>query len=198
MKEPWFRGDPEIEVHIQGPYMGNAPTYAEDLSCSGEHPYDWRKAFDQNDGFWSGRVLLFAEEEVQAFIQKFSDGFHVMFWEDDNQPCTLKLDANPLADFVRSAATSFGTVALKLLPGAQWRLVAGAFVAMMFSNPGSWLTTNDDFLGVAVDQAAAMSIRITRTSSSATARCSTGGRTLSTTTNGVEPCNVFLLPASSW
>src|SRR5438132_4743251 len=154
-KEPWFRGDPEIEVHIQGPYMGNAPTYAEDLSCSGEHPYDWRKAFDQNDGFWSGRVLLFAEDEVQAFIQKFSDGFHVMFWEDDNQPCTLKLDANPLADFVRSAATSFGTVALKLLPGAQWRLVAGAFVAMMFSNPGSWLTTNDDFLGVAVDQAAA-------------------------------------------
>ena len=92
---------------------------------------------------------------MQAFIQKFSDGFHVMFWEDDNQPCTLKLDANPLADFVRSAATSFGTVALKLLPGAQWRLVAGAFVAMMFSNPGSWLTTNDDFLGVAVDQAAA-------------------------------------------
>ncbi|HKN59407.1 MAG TPA: hypothetical protein VJV97_11180, partial [Gemmatimonadaceae bacterium] len=59
-KEPWFRGDPEIEVHIQGPYMGTAPTYAEDLSCSGEHAYDSRKVFDQNGGFWSGRVLLFA------------------------------------------------------------------------------------------------------------------------------------------
>ena len=157
-KEPWFRGDPEIEVHIQGPYMGTAPTYAEDLSCSGEHAYDSRKVFDQNGGFWQGRVMLFAEDEVLAFAQKFSDGFHVMFWEDDNQPCILKLDANPLADFVKSTAMAFQTVALKLLPGAQWKLVAAAFVATMFANPGSWLLTNDDFLGVAVDQASAGNI----------------------------------------
>ncbi len=155
MKEPWFRGDPEIEVHIQGPYMGSAPTYAEDLSCSGEHPYDYRKVFDQNTGFWEGRVLLFAEDEVLGFTQKFSDGFHVMFWEDDNQPCTLKLDANPLADFVKSTANAFGTVAIKLIPGAPWKLVAAVFVATWFSNPGSWLLTNDDFLGVAIDQASA-------------------------------------------
>jgi hypothetical protein len=155
MKEPWFRGEPEIEVHIQGPYMGGAPTYAEDLSCSGEHPYDYRKVFDQNTGFWEGRVLLFAEDEVLGFTQKFSDGFHVMFWEDDNQPCTLKLDANPLADFVKSTANAFGTVAIKLIPGAPWKLVAAVFVATWFSNPGSWLLTNDDFLGVAVDQASA-------------------------------------------
>ncbi|PYO06691.1 MAG: hypothetical protein DMD30_12230 [Gemmatimonadetes bacterium] len=154
-KEPWFRGDPEIEVHIQGPYMGNAPTYAEDLSCSGEHAYDPRKVFDQNGGFWEGRVMLFAEDEVLAFTQKFSNGFHVMFWEDDNQPCTLKLDANPLADFVKSASTALGTVAIKVFPGAQWKLVAAAFVATLFANPGSWLLTNDDFLGVAVDQASA-------------------------------------------
>lgn len=154
-KEPWNRGDPEIEVHIQGPYMGDAPTYAEDLSCSGEHSYDYRKVFDQNGGFWSGRVLLFGEDEVVAFTQKFSDGFHVMFWEDDNQACTLKLDANPLADFMRSASIAFGSVALKVFPAADWRLVAAAFVAAMFSNPGAWLLTNDDFLGVAVDMQSA-------------------------------------------
>ncbi|HEY3112813.1 MAG TPA: hypothetical protein VGJ62_03950 [Gemmatimonadaceae bacterium] len=153
MKEPWFRGDPEIEVHIQGPYMGSAPTYAEDLSCSGEHAYDSRKIFDQNTGFWEGRVLLFGEDEVLAFTQKFSDGFHVMFWEDDNQACTLKLDANPLADFVKSTAAALGTVAIKVIPGAPWKLVAAAFVGTLFSNPGSWLLTNDDFLGVAIDQA---------------------------------------------
>ena len=152
-KEPWFRGDPEIEVHIQGPYMGSAPTYAEDLSCSGEHAYDSRKVFDQNGNFWEGQVLLFGEDEVLAFTQKFSNGFHVMFWEDDNQPCTLKLDANPLADFVKSTANALGTVAIKLIPGAPWKLVAAAFVATWFSNPGSWLLTNDDFLGVAIDQA---------------------------------------------
>jgi len=153
MKEPWFRGDPEIEVHIQGPYMGTAPTYAEDLSCSGEHAYDSRKVFDQNTGFWEGRVLLFSEDEVLAFTKKFSDGFHVMFWEDDNQYCTLKLDSNPLSDFVKATAQALGTVAIKIIPGAQWKVVAAIFVATMFSNPGNWLLTNDDFLGVAVDQA---------------------------------------------
>jgi len=154
MKEPWFRGDPEIEVHIQGPYLGTAPTYAEDLSCSGEHAYDSRKVFDQNTGFWQGQVMLFSEDEVLAFAKKFSDGFHVMFWEDDNQACTLKLDSNPLADFVKSTAAALGTVAIKLIPGTPWKLVAAAFVGTLFASPGQWLLTNDDFIGVAVDQAA--------------------------------------------
>ena len=152
VKEPWFRGDPEIEVHIQGPYMGAAPTYADDLSCSGEHPYDSRKYFDQNGSFWSGQVLLFSEAEVTAFTQKFSDGFHVMFWEDDNQPCTLKLDTNSLTQALQSTAAALGTVAIKVLPKANWMLVAAAFLGTLFTNAGSWLTTNDDFLGVAVDQ----------------------------------------------
>ncbi len=155
MKEPWFRGDPEIEVHIQGPYLGSAPTYAEDLSCSGEHPYDPRKTFDQNGSFWEGQVMLFSEDEVLAFARRFSDGFHVMFWEDDNQYCTLKLDTNVLTEFVRSAVTAFGTVSLKLVPGAPWGLVVGAYVGALFSNAGAWLTTNDDFVGAAVDQASA-------------------------------------------
>jgi hypothetical protein len=155
MKEPWTRGDPEIEVHIQGPYLGTSPTYAEDLSCSGEHAYDTRKVFDQNGSFWQGRVMLFSEAEVNAFVQKFSNGFHVMFWEDDNQACTLKLDSNVLQDLVKSTAQAFSTVALKLIPGAPWALVAGAFVATFFTNPGAWLTTNDDFVGAAVDQASA-------------------------------------------
>src|SRR5919201_7113793 len=98
--------------------MGDAPTYARDLSCSGEHPYDSRKYFDQNDGFWSGRVLLFGEDEVLAYTKNFSDGFHVMFWEDDNLPCTLKLDSNPLSDFVKATASATQTVAIKVIPGA--------------------------------------------------------------------------------
>ncbi|HEY3747024.1 MAG TPA: hypothetical protein VGL17_12310, partial [Gemmatimonadaceae bacterium] len=34
-------------------------------------------------------------------------------------------------------------------------VLAAVFFATLFSNPGAWLLTNDDFLGVAVDQAAA-------------------------------------------
>jgi hypothetical protein len=57
-----------------------------------------------------------------------------------------------LADFVKSAAQAFGSVAFKFIPNTPWKLVAVTFVAIMFSNPGSWLMTNDDFLGIAIPQ----------------------------------------------
>jgi hypothetical protein len=155
MKEPWFRGDPEIEVHIHGPTSQLAPTYGENLSCSGEHAPIPSKVFDQNTGFWEGRVLLFSADETAAYISKFGQGFHVLFWEDDNEPCTLKLDTNILAEVLKSTATAFSTVAIKLLPGASPPVVVGVFLATLFSSAGPWLLTNDDFLGAAVDQASA-------------------------------------------
>jgi hypothetical protein len=78
-----------------------------------------------------------------------------MFWEDDNQPCTLKLDTNSLTSLLQSTAQATSTVAIKVLPQANWIIVAAAFLGSFFSNAGAWLTTNDDFLGVAVDQASA-------------------------------------------
>lgn len=155
MKEPWFRGDPEIEVHIQGPRETGSPTSGIDLSCSGEHAYEYAKVFNQDGGFWEGRVLLFSEAETVAFTNKFQQGFHVFFWEDDNNPCVLKLDTNVLVGVVRSSFSAFGTVALKVIPLTPWPLVAGAFVATFFASAGEWLLTNDDFLGAAVDQASA-------------------------------------------
>jgi hypothetical protein len=149
-KEPWFRGDPELEVHIQGPTDMGAPRYGADLSCSGEHAYDYPKVFDQNNAFWEGRVMLFSGSQVAAYASKFTEGFHVMFWEDDNEPCTLKLDNNALLDLLKSTANALGTAAVKA--GASIPLAAGTFLATLFANPGGWLLTNDDFLGVAVDQ----------------------------------------------
>lgn len=155
MKEPWFRGDPEIEVHVHGPTSTANPRYGEDRSCSGEHAYDYRKVFDQNTAFWEGRVLLFSAEEINDYVSKFKDGFHIFFWEDDNDSCILKLDNNSLISLVNSAASAFSMIAIKLIPKASVPLVAGAFLATLFSNAGSWLLTNDDFLGIAVDQAQA-------------------------------------------
>lgn len=151
-KEPWFRGDPEIEVHIHGPTSAAAPRYGEDLSCSGERAGDYRKVFDQNTGFWEGRVMLYSNEEALAYASKFKEGFNIIFWEDDNEACTLKYDGNALLGLLQSTASATGSVAVKLIPGAPWYVVAGLFVAQLFSNPGAWLLTNDDFLGVAVDQ----------------------------------------------
>jgi hypothetical protein len=155
MKEPWFRGDPEVEVHIQGPTSVSAPTYGENISCSGEHAGDPRKVFDQNGGFWEGRVMLFSPEEVVAFANRFNQGFHILFWEDDNEPCTLKLDTNVLTEVLKSTATAFSTVAIKVLPGASPPVMVGVFLGTFFSSAGPWLLTNDDFLGAAVDQASA-------------------------------------------
>jgi hypothetical protein len=142
-------------VHIQGPRDADSPTSGIDLSCSGEHAYEYPKVFNQDGGFWEGRVLLFSEAETVAFTNKFQQGFHVLFWEDDNDPCVLKLDTNVLVGVVRSTFGAFSTVALKVLPQASWPVIAGAFVATFFSNAGEWLLTNDDFLGAAVDQASA-------------------------------------------
>ncbi|HWL40863.1 MAG TPA: hypothetical protein VNO75_11555 [Gemmatimonadaceae bacterium] len=148
--EPWIKSEPEIEVHIHGPSTLNNPRVGDDLSCSGARVFDNRKYFDQNDGFWNGRVMLFSQEETARFNALFGDGFHVMFWEDDDTPCVLKLDNDVLMELLKSTAT-FGAVALKIVPW-NWGVAASGFIAAFFSNPGAWLKTNDDFVGVAVPQ----------------------------------------------
>ena len=152
MKEPWTRGEPEIEVHIQGPKDPSAPTTGVDLSCSGEHAYEFPKVFNQDTGFWEGRVMLFSRDETNAFISQFNQGFHVLFWEDDNAACVLKLDSNVLVGVLTSSSAGVGSVAIKVLPGASPWVVAAAFLGAFFTSAGDWLLTNDDFVGVAVDQ----------------------------------------------
>jgi hypothetical protein len=155
LHEPFTRGAPEIEVHIQGPTSQNNPRYGIDLSCSGANAYDYQKVFDQDNGFWEGRVMLFSAAEVADFNSKFSDGFHVLFWEDDDTSCVLRLDSDSLLEFLKSTATASSAVAIKLVPKAPWYVVAGAFVAVFFENAGAWLKTNDDFVGAAVPQESA-------------------------------------------
>jgi hypothetical protein len=155
MKEPWFRGEPEIEVHIQGPNISTAPTNGEDLSCSGEHAHDYRKVFNQDGAFWEGKVMLFSSEEAVGFVNKFNQGFHVLFWEDDNEPCTLKLDTQILSSLLRSTATAAASAAIKLVPKVPPYVVVGVFIGTFFASAGDWLLTNDDFLGAAVDQTSA-------------------------------------------
>ena len=155
VKEPWTRGEPEIEVHIQGPRDTGTPTAGIDLSCSGEHAYQYAKVFNQDNGFWEGRVMLFSRDETNAFISKFNQGFHVLFWEDDNDPCVLKLDSNTLLGALTSTATATSTVAIKVIPGATPLIIATVFISSFFASAGDWLLTNDDFVGAAVDQGSA-------------------------------------------
>jgi hypothetical protein len=151
-KEPWFRGDPELEVHIQGPTDLGNPRFGADLSCSGEHAYYPQKVFDQNSAFWTGKVQLFSAAEAQAYASKFHDGFNIMFWEDDNGECTVKTDINQLKASLEASGRGGVALATQLLKGVSWYITAGIFVLSAVQS-SDWLLTNDDFLGIAVWQA---------------------------------------------
>lgn len=147
--EPWTKGNPEIEVHIHGPSESSAITDGIDLSCSGEHAKDPYKRFDQNDKFWSGDVLLFSRTEIDAYRARASDGFNVLVWEDDDTACTIKNDKDNIKGAIETTSDVYKVASVKSDDGLLVQI--GRFVAALYRN-ASWLLSNDDWLGDAVDQ----------------------------------------------
>jgi hypothetical protein len=151
-KEPWWKGDPEVEVHVHGPLSGGDPHYGADLACSGEHALPERY-FDQNAGFWNGSVLLWTQAQDAAFASEFPDGYHVLFWEDDETPCQLKTDTDVLSSAIYGVSAAIGAAALKKGGFGNLSLpwVAANFLASLWQNK-SWLSGNDDLIGVLVQE----------------------------------------------
>ena len=147
MKEPWIRGAPEVEVHIHGSTEANETIIVDDRACAGEHSPDPRYVFDQNDGFWSGRVMVFSTDSI-ALMPDLTD-YHIIFWEDDNDSCTLKLDSHVLREYILTAASGGVKAAHYLHKGWPWPVAAVAFVGTFYSNAGEWMLTNDDYIGLA-------------------------------------------------
>ncbi len=153
MSEDWTRGDPEIEVHVHGPVSTGDAQYGADLACSGEHALPER-TFDQNTGFWNGSVLLWSTAQADNFNAQFGDGHHVLFWEDDDTACTIKLNHNTVFNMLMQTAAAVGGAALKKVGvggGVGVTLVAATFLATAFQN-ASWLLSDDDFLGALVTE----------------------------------------------
>jgi hypothetical protein len=147
--EPWTKGNPEIEVHIHGPSETSAITDGIDLSCSGQYAKDPYKRFDQNDKFWSGDVLLFSKAEIDAFRARANDGFNVLVWEDDDTACTIKNDKDNIEGAIEATSEIYKVASVKSDDGILVQI--GRFVAALYRN-ASWLLSNDDWLGDAVDQ----------------------------------------------
>jgi hypothetical protein len=143
-KEYWWKGEPEIEVHVHGPQSAGNSQYGADLACSGEHALSERY-FDQNTGFWNGSVLIVTKAQ-DAEITQISDGYHIIFWEDDSTPCQLKTNVNSAANTVAAVAAAIGTAALKAAKWGGWPLVGAAFLASVFPS-NDWLFGNDDIIG---------------------------------------------------
>jgi hypothetical protein len=143
-KEYWWKGEPEIEVHVHGPQSAGNSQYGADLSCSGEHALS-EHYFDQNTGFWNGSVLI-VSKALDAQITQISDGYHVIFWEDDSTPCQLKTNLNSAANTVAAVAAAVGAAALKAAKWTGWPLIGAAFLASIFPS-NDWLFGNDDIIG---------------------------------------------------
>jgi hypothetical protein len=145
--EPWWKGSPEVEVHVHAPVSAINSQYGADLSCSGEHALAERY-FDQDGGFWSGSVLI-VPQTLDNQVSQFSDGYHIIFWEDDSTPCQLKFNVDVVWNSIFATLAAAGTAALKSSKGGSLPLIAAAFLASAFQNK-DWLLGNDDIIGVLV------------------------------------------------
>lgn len=144
-KEPWPRGDPEVEVHIHTEDLPSAPGYFYDQACAGEHSPDPRYVFDQNDGFWSGRVMIYHMDSVPRPDARYN----IIYWEDDNDSCTLKSGADVLHGYAVLASQLGIKIGMLMVRGWPMPVAAIAAIATIYANAGEWMLTNDDYIGIA-------------------------------------------------
>lgn len=152
--EAWLKGQPEIEVHVHGPAPGSGDTtQADDLSCAGEKAGGYRQ-FNQDSPEWSGSVLLFTKSEIDQYNLENSDGFNVLFWEDDDTACAVKTDKR-LEDHLGVGATlvvlGAAVIVQNVKEGDKSGVLVGGglFIAGIY-HLANFLLSNDDFLGAAM------------------------------------------------
>jgi hypothetical protein len=158
LKEPFTRGDPEIEVFVMGPRNGDTNDQLRFLSCAGAQQTG-AYYFDQNDQYWDGYVLLMSDDSL-SYHGYFTDSTRALMltvWEDDNQACVVhdKLSGyndELLGDFLSSSVAD--GILLKAGHGSS---ETGAFWVWkgILAIPGAyalyqWATDGDDDLVGAV------------------------------------------------
>lgn len=149
-----FKGDPEFEIHLQAPI--NNPSVAEDIRCAGQNAPDYRSRFnyDNNGSNFSGAILVADSAEQARFRATYGTtvGMNIIFWEDDDTDCAIKADEDRFRNMMNTIANNYESVfaaiqdlsiksLVKALPGLRDIVSAVA----------SWITSNDDLVGSAVE-----------------------------------------------
>jgi len=151
--ESWLKGDPEFEVHILG-QLGQSDSLT-DYQCAGEHaggPY----AYDQNGTDWTGSVLLFSRAQFDAYAAAHpGQGVRILFLEDDDTACRIKMDRGRFAALVTQADQIYrdmtsGRDSLGTIGRLFQRARSGQ---NLLSALASWIVTADDPIGTAVEDA---------------------------------------------
>ena len=153
--EPWYRGDPEIEVHILGPLPTDPKTMLRPLHCSGATepaPY----YFDQNANVWNGSVMLLSEAQLNdyGFTPANSEDrrFTVVLYEDDDQACVIHDDPNRLGNDLLNIGESAGTMVALMVrcqAGGCFFANLALYGSIIINRAIDLFTTNDDYLGTA-------------------------------------------------
>jgi hypothetical protein len=150
LREPWTRGDPEIEVHVIAPTPTSAWNQFSWAGWNGQpHPY---KKFDQNKKTWTGQVLLITDTELNYLsIHNPELNLSFMFWENDNTDGVIE---SPMMDSDLKYDLAKGMLAYG--SGYVLKNVTGCSLSCFLADAAiEWGTTlikksyggNDDYIG---------------------------------------------------
>lgn len=158
--ESWLKGSPEFEIHIMGPSSPSDTKVIASYQCIGEHAggaYAW----DMNSKSWTGSQLLFSNAQMDAFATTYGGKpFSIMAYEDDDGACRIRTDADRAQKLFAAVgpAVAQWTAAIgkkdDLLANAPRILKAAQAAYSVLTALYSFLTSADDIIGVAVEDAA--------------------------------------------
>jgi hypothetical protein len=149
-----FKGSPEFEIHLQAPVSD--PTVAEDLRCAGAEAPDYRSRFDYGDNGnnYSGAILVADSAQQAQFRARYgtSVGMNFIFWEDDDTACAIKANEDRFKNMMTTIAQNYGTVN-SAIQNWMTQSILSAVPALqnIISAVASWLKSNDDLVGSAVE-----------------------------------------------
>jgi hypothetical protein len=121
LKESWPRGDPEIELHVEGLQLPSnlSDNTARSLQC---------RPSSQDDHQWSGTLPAVSEQWFAGRRLSDSpsrDGVILTFWEDDSTSCVIDTSFNWWQTLVL-AGTSYATYQIGLtIPAGNLRALTG-------------------------------------------------------------------------
>jgi hypothetical protein len=153
--EGWLKGDPEFEFHILG-QAGTSDSLT-DYQCAGEHaPAGY--VFDQNDLNWSGTVMLFSQNQLDAYrAQHPGQAFRVFAVEDDNQACVIRVGDQSMTELFTSLGPTYKDITgLKDSLSVKRVLVAAKDLQKIWNAISNIIKTNDELPGTAIKDSVAI------------------------------------------
>ena len=153
--EGWLKGAPEFETYVMG--QDGSTANLKPYQCAGEHaggPY----SYDQNSKTWSGSVLLFSQAQLDQYKAEHpGQSVRIMVLEDDDTACVIKTKKDELTNLFQAADQAY-----QLFTGGRDSVVSltklfkrAQALQKIFSALASFVNTNDEIVGTAIEDAAA-------------------------------------------